>query len=113
MVEFLTRKTPNAKKKHICDLCGGEIDVGEKYERQSGMVDGEFYEMKSHSSCMEICRRYCRDTGESEFVTECVIDWLRDRICDDCKAKEECQHITPFTCTKIYELTRIRRVDNG
>jgi len=50
----LETKTPKAKKRHKCDFCGEYIEVGEVYENQTNIGDGELYHWKSHISCQQL-----------------------------------------------------------
>jgi len=56
-METLDRKIRVAKKEHKCDLCGFKIEVGEKYDWQKNIFDGELYEFKSHLSCLELASK--------------------------------------------------------
>ena len=46
-----------AKKEHKCDLCGFKIEVGEKYDWQKNVFDGDLYEFKMHLSCLELAQK--------------------------------------------------------
>lgn len=57
-----------ARKEHRCDFCGLKIEVGEIYEDQTAVYDGELYHWKSHFSCKKLARElnmydYCDDEG--------------------------------------------------
>ena len=43
-----------AKKPHKCIECRKEINPGESYEYQAGLLDGDFWTMKSCAVCAEI-----------------------------------------------------------
>jgi hypothetical protein len=100
MLDFFTDLTPKAKKEHKCEMCRGVILPGEKYHRQSGKYDGEFFDRKLHNSCNNIITTYCSENGESEFEYDGIDDWLRDVYCYDCTEKEDCEAST-FECEKI------------
>jgi len=50
-MQTLSRTTQKARKEHICNLCGLPIRVGERYNKQSNINGGEFYEFKAHEIC--------------------------------------------------------------
>lgn len=84
MLEFWTERYLTARKQHTCQLCGEHIEEGERYLRASGKYDGEFYDSCFHCDCNYIIERYCRDTGEAEWDTDAIWEWLNDRYCRDC-----------------------------
>ena len=45
---------PIARKEHICMLCGGIIENGEKYERQTNLYEGIIYDFVSHEKCQTV-----------------------------------------------------------
>lgn len=56
-----------ARKEHICDLCGGKINKGQKYYRQTNLYDGRFYEWVEHEECHQV-------TDELDMCSVCDID---------------------------------------
>ena len=44
-------KISKSRKEHTCDLCRGEIKVGNAYRRESGKFDGEFFDNCLHTHC--------------------------------------------------------------
>ena len=76
---------PTAKKKHKCMYCGGTINVGEKYERQTNLYDGQIYDWVAHLECQEVTgllNMFDHDYGEGvdgETFTECLQEWLYDK----------------------------------
>lgn len=106
MMEFYTYKNHTAKKDHTCDLCGLQIKQGEQYIRFSGKFDGDMFDLKYHKECQAIIDAYCDHTGENEYDEWCLIDWLADRLCDDCihGARQEDDCTTPvLRCGLIKE----------
>lgn len=106
MLEFSSSSTPIANKIHICDLCGEEIQKGEKYSRFSGKYDGYMFDAKHHLLCAHIIGEYCEWACDNEYDNDNVIDWLRDTICSDCKhswygdGNDDCD-ASVFLCPKI------------
>lgn len=49
-VIVLKEEHPVARKTHICDLCGGIINTGEKYIRQHNKME-DVYIFKMHEQC--------------------------------------------------------------
>lgn len=56
-----------ARKEHICDLCGGKINKGQKYYRQTNLYDGRFYEWVEHEECHQV-------SDELDMYSVCDID---------------------------------------
>ena len=52
MVNLLSKTTPKARKRHICDSCGRAIEIGEVYERQFCADGGEAWSYIAHQSCI-------------------------------------------------------------
>lgn len=73
---------PTAKKEHKCMYCGGTINVGEKYERQTNLYEGQIYDWVAHLECQEVTgllNMFDHDDGEGvngEDFTECLQEWL-------------------------------------
>lgn len=57
---LISENTFTAKKKHLCDLCGQHIQVGEKYKRQF-CIDGNAYAFKMHFVCEDISKVYRKE----------------------------------------------------
>lgn len=95
-----------ARKRHRCELCGGEIEVGEKYSYESGVYDGFFYTRKLHSVCREIIDDYANSELElgEDYTYDYVIDWLRDEFCYECDERENCENVS--VCEKMKDYYR-------
>lgn len=65
----LDRKIRVAKKEHECDLCGFKIGVGEKYDWQKNVFDGDLYEFKMHLSCLELAQKLNMFEGRDDGLT--------------------------------------------
>ena len=91
MMDFSRSSKHIARKPHKCFLCGGEIAIGEKYERYSGKYDGAFFDQCFHENCIAILDKFCRDQQDEEYQQDWVADWLYGRVCDDCPKKECCK----------------------
>lgn len=92
MLEFYTSRFPKARKIHKCDLCGGTINVGEKYHRYSGKYDGDMFDDKYHIHCQNMIQSYCLEQNDTEYDNWSVQDWLHDQYC------VECEHYQKDTC---------------
>ena len=85
MMQVLNTATHKAKKEHICSYCNKKIAVGETYENQTNVFDGELYHWKSHLSCIDLTHKldmFGSDWGEglsAEDFREYVLQYLRDR----------------------------------
>ena len=85
-MQVLSEKTPTARKVHNCDLCSTDINIGEKYIRQSNENDGSVYDFIMHESCQELATvmKMYEDTGgvnETDFC-EYVMNKF-DELCDE------------------------------
>lgn len=95
-VEVLSSKEHTARVKHVCNLCGGIINVGERYNADFCVDSGYAYTFKTHTKC--------------SFISDEIVDYLdledeMDRmnfcygcaevsevfICPDCEEYEHCQ----------------------
>lgn len=68
MVQVLRTAHPIARKRHVCMFCGGAIEVGQKYDRQTNVYDGDIYDWVSHEECSEVASELdmfddCDDNG--------------------------------------------------
>lgn len=109
MLEFYTTATPIARKVHICDLCNGKIQAGEKYTRFSGKNDGEVFDIKHHLLCAEIIRQYCEFVGDNEYDVDSVHEWVEETVCSECEhydgnsdSRTPCKK-SMFCCPKAIE----------
>lgn len=46
---LLDKRRPKAKKDHICQVCGRIIPKGQRYIREVGLIDGDFFVSKRHT----------------------------------------------------------------
>jgi hypothetical protein len=46
-------KWVKTRKKHICELCGGPIPIGEEVHYNTGVYDGVFFASYTHRECWE------------------------------------------------------------
>lgn len=60
------RRTQKAVKTHRCEVCGTQIERGEKYYRIKGLWDKEWQNWGAHTVCLDI---FHDGSGEQE-VTE-------------------------------------------
>lgn len=67
MLTTLKESHPIARKEHICELCGGKINKGQKYYRQTNIYDGRVYDWIEHEECGQVAY-------ELDMYDECDID---------------------------------------
>lgn len=111
-MDFYNSRKHIAKKEHICEMCGEKINVGEKYYRQSGKFDGEFFDRKLHIHCGNMMEEFCGEV-DNVFSWDEVTDYIQDNYCFDCKGKEyleECD-LNVTSCPKIKKLFSERNKD--
>jgi len=54
MVQVLRTARPTARKTHRCDLCGGPINPGETYSRQTNIYDARVYDWLTCPACAPV-----------------------------------------------------------
>jgi hypothetical protein len=59
MTLILSDSDPIARRDHRCIWCGETIVKGEKYHKQSGRFDGDFYVNKLHAECQSAMSELC------------------------------------------------------
>lgn len=84
MMEFYTSNKVKARKVHVCEMCGGQINPGEEYQRESGKYDGEFFDRKLHLDCLSVLEEYCSNV-DTEFTYEDVYEYWVETYCHSCK----------------------------
>jgi len=60
-------KVVTARKRHVCDYCYKPIERGENYQKQKGLYDGEFYELKHCLRCVEVIDFLHRVEWQEEY----------------------------------------------
>ncbi len=100
MMEFYNDATHKATKNYKCDLCRHLIPKGQKYHRQSGKYDGDFFDRCLHTHCNNIISTYCSEERESEYSPDWIADWLSDKYCYGCENKDDCE-INILQCETI------------
>jgi hypothetical protein len=76
-----TAQFPIARKNHCCSWCGGTIQIGESYRKQTMFSDGSAYTWKNHRSCDELTTRlkmfenhdYGEGLSQSDFA-DCITE---------------------------------------
>lgn len=84
-VQVLKNIQPIAKKEHKCVFCGGSINIGQKYDKQTCVYDGIVYDWKTHSECSQVAHKLdmydgCDDEGLND---EQFIDSLNQYVYDN------------------------------
>lgn len=80
---ILEGKQRIARKEHECNFCGGTIEIGEKYDWQKYIYEGQLYEWKSHLSCCDIAS----ELGMYDYADEGVTgDDFRETINEEYNA---------------------------
>ena len=69
---------PVARTRHRCLLCRRAIQPGEVYWRQAVFDEGSAWTHTTCEHCARVVYAYCRTVGESEWMEEDALDWLRD-----------------------------------
>ena len=74
-----------ARKAHKCDYCGGQIQVGEKYDMSKVADSGRVWTWKSHIICGEFCAEHVEDNGDGidqDTFCDTVHDMAREKGLD-------------------------------
>ena len=88
MIELWNESMPKARREHKCECCGGAIKRGDKYKREWGKYDGEFFTRALHLRCAAFERVYCANV-ENEFTWDDIDDYIRDVYCPQCPHYDE------------------------
>lgn len=91
MITSLRQSTPTAIKEHICMLCGCKIAVGQKYRRQTNVMDGyPPYDFINHLECswiaqdLDMYKECDYDEGlTDEIFREIIDDYIYDTHNDE------------------------------
>ena len=83
MLKTIKDSYPIARKEHICKFCGGKINKGQKYYRQTNIYDGCIYEWIEHEECHQIASEldmYDKCESDDGLTTEHFRDILDEYI---------------------------------
>ena len=85
-MEFISTTNPMAKKVHKCEACGVEINPGERYRRDSGKWEGEFFTRAWCAKCERVLNYYFDFLSvEQEFDYDDVLYDMADHFCCSCE----------------------------
>ena len=111
-MDILKKTKPIARKQHRCEFCGGIIQVGEKYDKQT-IVDGYIYDFKTHERCEKVAIEldmyddhcYCDDGLTQEEFEENINDYVREHHYDECEDDIDKEWKLPFPelVEKVYQ----------
>ena len=114
MLTTLKETHPIARKEYLCSACGCKINKGQKYYRQTNVLDGCIYDWIEHEECRNIASELvmydeCDDEGLSPDCFKEIIDNYIHRehhndITDD--IAEDWQNLTRYeeVCKILQEL---------
>lgn len=84
MMEFYSEQhVKSARKPHVCEMCGGTINVGDAYVRENGKWVGEFFSRCLHTVCHEMEAEYCSEV-DCEFDWEEILEYVSEVYCSKC-----------------------------
>ena len=125
-VGIIRSKEMKARKVHVCDYCGENIEKGEVYIRDTCTFDADMYYWLSHKKCEAIAKFIWifvdPDPGmDGESFQDGCAFVCHKFICPNCKDYDEgpdvCEKNQVYCLEKIYEisqthkLSRIKRSD--
>lgn len=82
-MKVLSKKEPKARKEHVCNWCGGVIEVGEVYDCSFNSYCGDVYTWKNHKRCMSIAHKLnmfenCDEGVNEEDFQTCITQSFTD-----------------------------------
>lgn len=89
MPTLIDTKHPTARKEHICMFCGCKIQVGQRYERQTNVFEGQIYDFINHEECSKVASELdmydgCDDCGlDGETFREELDEYVHANHYDD------------------------------
>ena len=108
MLTTLKDSHPIARKEHICEFCGGKINKGQKYYRQTNIYDGCIYEWIEHEECHQIASALDM-YGKCDFDEGLSPERFRD-ILDEYIYQEHYDDITDDIAEDWKNLTKYEEV---
>ena len=78
----LRESQPTARKRHKCGECRGIIDVGEKYNLEVSLYDGNISTYKTCLDCMSIRREFFKGGFYYEGIVEALGEHVKDSVGD-------------------------------
>ena len=118
MTEFFNSSEPVARKEHKCECCGRMIKAGERYVRETGKVDGDFFSRAWHLDCKTVMRYYFEwlSIDPEWFDYDEAVLAVEDDLCYGCEKShwknDECEE-TVWTCPIIKEEIRKKYESKG
>lgn len=98
------------RKKRHCELCGGEINAGEKYTTAVLVDNGIVWHTCEHPHCHAIlekgcdaCDETCRDEC---FVFDCFAHAIECFVCPLCVVAKECKIEKRWKCNDAMEIAK-------
>ena len=75
---MLREEQPTARKQHKCHECRRVIEVGEKYNLEVTLYDGEISTYKTCLDCMSIRREFFKNGFYYEGIVEALGEHVKD-----------------------------------
>jgi len=101
---FLQPKSLVARKSHCCYECGQEIEIGERYERFTGIEDGAWSHARYHLSCVYATQYKKLEAASAHEERDAILAMLDDL------EMEETDDVSVSIICKIRELIRERLI---
>lgn len=77
-MKVLRDKNVIARKHYKCMLCNGNIEKGEKYNRQTIIYDGEIFDCNCHIHCISLIPLLEMDGPDDYIYEDDFIDSIRE-----------------------------------
>ena len=97
MMEFYSESKYKSQEKHICELCGCVINVGdyyysEQYYLEREKFEVEFFSRDLHIHCHNMMQEFCNKVDNefalaeiTDYIQEEIIDYIQEEYCSKCK----------------------------
>ena len=113
MVKGFGYSTHTARKKHVCNLCGGLINEGERYDSEFCVDDGLAYTFKAHEKCNYIASEIYEyvdpyDGMDKTGFLEGCSEISEIFVCPYCENRENCRE--SFCLDKMFDFLKKYRL---
>lgn len=102
-LSFYSESHVTARKDHVCHICRLTIKRGEKYSRESGKWEDEFFDRCTCPVCEKVRDDYLR-CGNDEYDDESISEHANEAFCYGKDCHEDCEYANCLHCPKVREV---------
>lgn len=100
-METLKDRNVTARKQYRCMFCGGIIEKGEEYNRQTVVNDGDIYDCICHKHCISLISLLDMDDYGEGYTDDIFVEYVQEYVKDK---HPEWDYRNIYECArKIYE----------